>query len=81
MQAEKTLKTVSPTKKLKARVQAVKDKLPEGYRAIIIQHYDEYNTVKGYQLISNVIALRTANEPLTEILEKIADGKLTLKAP
>lgn len=80
MPTEKELKRVNPRTATVNRVKAIKDKLPSNYRAIILSNYPEYNTAAGYSLISNVITGRTADNTVTEILEKIADGKLHLKA-
>ncbi|MGZ3867363.1 MAG: hypothetical protein ACXVC2_12675 [Bacteroidia bacterium] len=58
-------------KKLRERAKAIAHLLPRGYRDIINEKYPEYNNVKGYQLISNVVAGRSPHQELTKILEAI----------
>lgn len=66
---------VDPGADCKRRVSAIKDKLPKEVRSIIMERYREYNTGSGSSLINNVIAGRSADLRLTEILEKIAKEK------
>jgi hypothetical protein len=73
------LQRISPSDAYIQRVKAIKPNLPKNYRAIILSNYPEYNSVKGGVLIQNVVAMRTADVLLTEILEKIAKGDLALK--
>ena len=47
-------------------------------KKIILQHYPEYNTAEGGDLITSVWNKRKADVKLTEILEQIATGKLKL---
>lgn len=63
---------------LKARVKAIVPQLPTNYRAIILLHYREYNSVAGGQRIDNVKRQKSSDKELTEILEAIAAGELTL---
>jgi hypothetical protein len=62
----------SPNDAYKARVKAIKEKLPKNFREIIYEKFPKYNTAKGAMLINNVVALRSPDITLTEILEQIA---------
>lgn len=68
----KTELSDSPSKKCKAEVLKIKKDLPANLRELIFEKFPEYNTAKGYNLISNVLAGRTANSRLTEILKQFA---------
>lgn len=80
MNKVKEIKRVNPGDVYRERVAKAKAKLPKNWRKILLQHYEEYNTVEGAMLINNVYTGRTADVTLTEIIEKIAAGELTLKA-
>lgn len=62
----------SPGKKCKADVLKIKKDLPKNVRALIYENFPEYNTATGSNLISNVLAGRTAHSRLTEILKQFA---------
>lgn len=62
----------SPSKKCKAEVLKIKQDLPKNVRDLIYEKFPEYNTAKGATLIQNVLAGRTANSRLTEILKQFA---------
>jgi hypothetical protein len=66
---------VSPTQSCKDRVAAVRDNLPKNYNDQIVWENPEYDSRKGYVLIKNVKALKTADLKLTEIFEKLAKRK------
>ncbi|MDO9187146.1 MAG: hypothetical protein Q7W13_14120 [Bacteroidia bacterium] len=68
----KTELSDSPGKKCKADVLKIKKDLPKNVRDLIYGSFPEYNTAKGYNLISNVLAGRTAHTKLTEILKQLA---------
>jgi len=59
---------------LRSRIEAIKNKLPKNYRSIIISKYPQYDSYSGTSLINNVMNLKSTDEALTEILEKIAAG-------
>lgn len=69
---EKTAQRTSPATACKERVAAIRAKLPKNVRLLIMDKYSEYNTGTGSILINNVLAGRSADLKLTEILEKIA---------
>jgi len=58
-------------RKLHERIDAVRPLLPKGYKNILIEMYPEYNTIRGSNLISNIIAYRSSDEKLTAALEEI----------
>lgn len=70
---------IDPGQQYKDRVAAVRNQLPHYYRQIIIQHYPEYDTAKGYTLITHVVRGKSVCTVLTDILERIASGELKLK--
>lgn len=76
----KNFKRVSPSAAFIKRVKSAKVDLPKDYKKIIYTNYPEYNTHEGSVLVQNVVACRTADVVLTEILEKIASGELKLKS-
>jgi len=78
----KTNLRVDPNAEFKKRVIAAKSKpsFPYNYRAIILKHYPEYNNAEGKKHISNVMVGSSPDYKLTEIIEAIAAGKLTLTA-
>lgn len=61
------------------RVEKIKGNLPRNFRNIVYQHYPEYNSEDGRELINNVLALRTVCTRLTEILERIEKRELQLR--
>lgn len=69
-----------PTSVYKERAKAAANSLPRNYRDILLSNYPEYNNEEGRKLISRVVFGNSADIVLTEILEKIAKGELTLKA-
>lgn len=75
----KEFKRVSPTAEYTQRVKKIKALLPKNYKEILFANYPEYNTAKGAILIQNVVAQRSADIVVTEILERIASGELKLK--
>lgn len=62
----------SPSKKCKAEVLEIKNDLPKNVKELIFEKFPQYNTAKGVNLISNVLAGRTADLKLTEILKSFA---------
>lgn len=60
---------------VKERVKLIKQKLPKHIKKIIITNYPEYNSVEGCNLINNVLALKSPDLRLCEILEKIVSDK------
>lgn len=66
---------VSPTQDCKNRVAVVRELLPKNYNDQILFENPEYDSRKGYILIKNVKALKTADLKLTEIFEKMAKRK------
>lgn len=69
----------NPSDVYKKRVDAIKMQLPSNYVDIINANYPEYNSSKGYNLVKNVRAGRTADVILTEIFEKVVRGELTME--
>lgn len=65
-----------PVQACKARVEAAKPNLPEGWVSILIRHYPEYDTIAGGHLLKNIIAGRSSDLIITEIIEKIANKEL-----
>lgn len=61
----------TPTE-LKARVMAVRPRLPRDVRAQLIAAYPEYDTAQGGRKINNVLSGATSDARLTELLEKLA---------
>lgn len=59
----------NPRTKLTEQVAAIKEELPKNIRELIYKKFPEYNTAKGANLINNVLAGRTADARLTEILK------------
>lgn len=76
----KNFKRVSPTTAYTNRVDLIKGKLPKNYKEVLLTNHPEYNNHKGAILVQNVVALRSADVVITEILERIASGELKLKA-
>lgn len=66
---------VDPGVECKRRVAAIKSQLPKGVKAIITKEHSEYDTIAGGRLIDNVIAGKSSDLKLTEILEEIAKPK------
>lgn len=62
----------SPSVELKAQVAKIKNDLPHNIKTLIIEKFPEYDTKKGTILIQNVLAGRTADLRLTEILKSYA---------
>lgn len=62
----------SPNDMYRARVEKVKPFLPKNFREIIFEKFPEYNTSSNSNLIMNVLAGRSSDVRLTEILEQIA---------
>lgn len=60
----------NPRKKCKEEVAAIKNELPKNIRELIYSKFPEYNTAKGATLINNVLAGRTADLKLTDILKE-----------
>lgn len=61
----------NPRTKLIEQVKAIKGELPKNIRERIFNKFPEYNTAKGAVLIQNVLAGRTADARLTEILKSL----------
>ena len=61
----------TPTE-LKARVLAVRPRLPQNVRTIVLDKYPEYDTAQGSRKLNNVLAFASSDARLTEILESIA---------
>ena len=57
---------------LKEQVAKIKNDLPHNVKKLIIEKFPEYDTKKGTILIQNVLAGRTADLRLTEILKAFA---------
>ena len=57
---------------VKERIKTIKSKLPRDYRKVVKKMYPEYNTIEGMDLLNNVVALRSTDLRLCEILERIA---------
>jgi hypothetical protein len=68
--AEKTTGT-TPTE-LKARVLAVRPRLPQNIRSLVLEKYSEYDTAQGSRKLNNVLAFASSDRRLTEILEGFA---------
>lgn len=66
---------VDPGADCKRRVKLIKKKLPKNIKQKIFQDHKEYDTASGTRLIDNVIAGRSADLKLTEILETIVAKK------
>lgn len=62
----------SPSVELKAQVAKIKNDLPHNVKTLIIEKFPEYDTKKGTILIQNVLAGRSADVRLTEILKAFA---------
>lgn len=62
----------SPSAALKEQVAKIKCDLPKNIRELIYEKFPEYNTAKGAVLIQNVLAGRSADLRLTEILKAYA---------
>ncbi|MGI4875251.1 MAG: hypothetical protein ACRYFX_29190 [Janthinobacterium lividum] len=61
----------SPTD-LKARVLAVRSRLPKDIRTLVLDKYPEYDTAQGSRKLNNVLAYASSDERLTQILEALA---------
>ena len=68
--AEKTLGG-TPTE-LKARVLAVRPRLPQNVRALVMEKHPEYNTAQGSRKLNNVLAFASSDAKLTAIIESLA---------
>lgn len=68
--AEKT--TGNTPTELKARVLAVRPRLPQNIRALVLEKYREYDTAQGSRKLNNVLAFASSDARLTEILESLA---------
>lgn len=60
-------------KALRERVLAIKDQLPTNWRAILVAKYPQYDKMIYASLLANVVAGRTSDGMITEILEEIAN--------
>jgi hypothetical protein len=63
--------TATPTE-LKSRVLALRSKLPQNVRALVMEHYPEYDSRKGSTKLNNVLSGASSDLKLTEILESLA---------
>ncbi len=63
--------TPSPTE-LKTRVLAIRPRLPQNVRTLVITNYPEYDTAAGGRKINNVLSGASSDATLTEILESLA---------
>jgi hypothetical protein len=61
----------TPTE-LKARVLAVRPRLPQNIRTLVLDEYPEYDTAQGSRKLNNVLAFASSDRRLTEILEGFA---------
>jgi|GEM_PF-5504907 len=66
-------KTVTPTE-LKTRVFAVRPRLPQNVRALVVERHPEYDTRSGAIKLNNVLSGASSDERLTEILESLAES-------
>ena len=69
---EKKVLRQSPDKFYKSEVLRIKKDLPKNIRDLIYENFPEYNTAKGHDLIMNVLAGRSPDMKLTEILKQFA---------
>ena len=60
------------TESLRARVKAIKAKLPKNYINMLIERHPAYNSMRGYYRIGNVLNGKSTDEELTVILEQLA---------
>lgn len=70
----------SPNDHYKARVKAIKKRLPKNVRAMVFELHPQYLTVDGIALLNNVISGSSSCMLLTEVLEQIAKQTEDLKA-
>lgn len=73
------ISTDTPSQACKARVKAVRDKLPRTWREIFFSHYPNWREGALRRLLENVFAMNSANIQVTEVLEGIANGTITKK--
>lgn len=71
----KTLR-IDPTAACKERVAVLKP-FPKYLKRTIIKKFPEYDSANGGTLISNVMALRTADLRLTQIIEGICNVQIS----
>lgn len=64
-------KAATPTE-LKSRVLAIRTKLPQNVRALVIDAHPEYDTAQGGRKLNNVLSGASSDERLTEIFEALA---------
>lgn len=67
-----TKKTAASPTELKTRVLAVRPRLPQNIRSLVIDQHPEYDTAFGSRKLNNVLAGASSDEKLTEILESFA---------
>lgn len=58
---------------LKERVAAVKPHLPKNWRKLVFEKMPELNTHTGSTLLTNVLAGRSTDYRITEVLESIVE--------
>ncbi len=75
-----SFKKVNPRDEYKKRVKAIRNNLPKNYKQILMHHYPVYDNHKGSIYVQNVVACRATDVLVTNILERIANGELTLPA-
>lgn len=62
--------TATPTA-LKSRVLALRAKLPQNVRSLVVERYPEYDSRKGSTKLNNVLSGASSDQRLTEILESL----------
>ena len=68
---------IDPNTACKEEVQKIKANLPKNIRDRICEKFPEYNTKIGSKLMDNVLAGRSADLRLTEILKQFAFANKT----
>lgn len=61
-----------PNATCKAEVSKIKNQLPKNIRKQVCEKFPQYNTKTGSKLLDNVLAGRSADLRLTEILKSFA---------